>query len=163
MILYIDMDGVVADFQEGINYYHPGLHTGELVNDEQYAIRKERVENICIANNRIFRDLILMKGSTQAVRELRTHFEIYFLSTPMWCVPQSFMDKRIWLEKHFGAWCHERLILTARKDLCIGDFLVDDRLKNGVDRFVGEHIHFGTEKFPDWPSVTNYLLAKILI
>lgn len=163
MILYIDMDGVVADFQAAVDYYHPGLNIGDVVSEEIYAVRKMKVENVCLENNRIFRDLPIIPGGTQAIRELRRHFDIYFLSTPMWIVPHSFMDKRIWLEKHFGSWSHERLILTARKDLCIGEFLVDDRLRNGVDRFTGEHIHFATEKFPDWPSVTNYLLAKILV
>ena len=27
----------------------------------------------------------------------------------------------------------------------------------GADSFAGEHIHFGSEKFPDWPSVKKYL------
>jgi hypothetical protein len=34
---------------------------------------------------------------------------------------------------------------------------VDDRKKNGVDRFAEEHIHFGTEDYPDWKTVTEYL------
>ena len=52
------------------------------------------------------------------------------------------------------------MILTHNKNLSIGDFLVDDRLKNGVDKFKGEHIHFGTEKFPDWEVTLKYLLSK---
>ena len=43
------------------------------------------------------------------------------------------------------------------RNLNQGDYLVDDRTKNGADRFAGEHIHFCTEKFPDWPAVTEYL------
>ena len=42
-----------------------------------------------------------------------------------------------------------------------GDYLVDDRTKNGADRFTGEHLHFGTEKFPDWRAVTEYLCEGI--
>jgi hypothetical protein len=30
-----------------------------------------------------------------------------------------------------------------------GDFLVDDRPKNGADQFAGEWIHFGSEAFPE--------------
>ena len=36
--------------------------------------------------------------------------------------------------------------------------LIDDREKNGADRFVGELILFGSEKFPNWNSVVNYLI-----
>jgi len=35
--------------------------------------------------------------------------------------------------------------------------LIDDREKNGADKFVGELILFGSEKFPDWKSVIEYL------
>jgi hypothetical protein len=38
-----------------------------------------------------------------------------------------------------------------------GDFLIDDRTRNGADRFTGEHILFGSEQFPDWATVMNYL------
>jgi len=54
---------------------------------------------------------------------------------------------------------HKELILSHHKNLSMGDFLVDDRLKNGADKFCGEHIHFGTEKFPDWASVVTYFKA----
>ena len=48
--------------------------------------------------------------------------------------------------------------LTLLEHLSIGDYLTDDRLKKGAGQFTGEHIHFGTEKFPDWDSVLKYLL-----
>ena len=39
----------------------------------------------------------------------------------------------------------------------MGDYIIDDRTAGGVDNFVGEHIHFGTEKYPDWDAVMRYL------
>jgi 5'(3')-deoxyribonucleotidase len=78
----------------------------------------------------------------------------------MWEVPESFMDKRKWIERYFGESAKKKLILTHRKDLCIGDYLIDDRIKNGVDKFTGEHIHFATSQFPDWESVLHYLIER---
>lgn len=49
-------------------------------------------------------------------------------------------------------------ILEYKENLNIGDFLVDDRIKNGAGEFQGKHIHFGTENFPDWGNVIVYLL-----
>jgi hypothetical protein len=49
------------------------------------------------------------------------------------------------------------MIITHRKDLCQGDYLIDDRGKNGTNDFSGEWIEFGSEKFPDWKSVLVYL------
>ena len=52
------------------------------------------------------------------------------------------------------------LILSHNKNLNRGHYLIDDRDKNGAKEFEGEHIHFGTEKFPDWQSVMKYLRSK---
>jgi hypothetical protein len=52
------------------------------------------------------------------------------------------------------------LILSHHKHLNRGDFLVDDRTANGADRFEGEHVHFGTPHWPDWPAVVGYPLPR---
>lgn len=52
------------------------------------------------------------------------------------------------------------MVITHRKDLCQGDFLIDDRGKNGTSDFAGEWIEFGSEKFRDWDSVLDYLNTK---
>lgn len=78
----------------------------------------------------------------------------------MWNLPQSFTGKRIWIGEHFEVIGRKRLILTHRKNLLIGDFLVDDRLKYGAAEFREEHIHFGTEKFPDWEITSEYLILR---
>jgi len=56
---------------------------------------------------------------------------------------------------------HKRLIITHRKDLCLGDYLIDDRGKNGTSEFAGEWIQFGSEQFPGWDSVLRYLLPNV--
>ena len=40
----------------------------------------------------------------------------------------------------------------------ISDEKIDDRTKNGADKFEGKHIHFGKGQFKDWKTVMNYLL-----
>ncbi len=40
---------------------------------------------------------------------------------------------------------------------CQGDYLIDDREKNGTSEFKGEWLHFASERFPDWDSVLAYL------
>ncbi len=55
---------------------------------------------------------------------------------------------------------HKRMVITHRKDLCQGDYLIDDRGKHGTSEFAGEWIQFGSEQFPDWQSVLDYLLPK---
>ena len=80
------------------------------------------------------------------------------LSTPPWDNTSAWSDKHQWVKKHLGVSAHKRLILSHHKNLNRGDYLIDDRTANGAGEFQGEHIHFGTEKFPDWKSVLEYLL-----
>lgn len=41
---------------------------------------------------------------------------------------------------------HKKMIITHRKDLVEGDYLIDDRGKNGTSEFKGEWKIFGWEK-----------------
>ena len=47
---------------------------------------------------------------------------------------------------------------SMQNTLVDGDYLVDDRAKNGAGEFKGEWIQFGSQKFPDWESILKYLL-----
>ena len=91
---------------------------------------------------------------------LTEHFETYVLSTAPWDNPSAWSDKLLWIKNNLGEHAFKRLILTHHKNLNIGDYLIDDRKARGADLFGGEHIHFGAEKFLDWPSVLNYLFKK---
>jgi len=152
-ILFCDLDGVLADFDGAIRKYHPNL---DLYPEDE---RGDLVDEVCEANPTIFHDLEPLPDAITAIKLLVNHFDVYFLSTPMWNVPESFTGKRLWIEKHFGHLATKKLILTHRKDLNHGAYLIDDRLKNGAGEFTGVHIHFGTSKFPNWSSVLKHLLS----
>jgi 5'(3')-deoxyribonucleotidase len=154
-ILYLDMDGVIADFDLAIKKICPELETSDKFPD--YESRSEKVDEIVENNLDIFYNLTPIEGAVDAVNKLFEIYDVYFLSTPMWSIPESFIGKRVWIEKQFGDKAKKRLILTHRKDLNIGHFLVDDRLKNGASEFNGEHIHFATDKFPNWSVTIKYL------
>jgi len=155
-LLYLDMDGVVADFEKSVELLQPGIF------NLPEEIRGISIDKICEKNPDVFLHLEPIKDSIEHVHKLfdSNLFDIYFLSTPMWIVPSSFTDKRIWIEKHFDHKCLKRLILLHRKDLNLGDFLVDDRLTNGSESFTGYHIHFGTELFPDWKTTYDFLILN---
>lgn len=143
-ILYFDMDGVLADFHRAIR---------EKVTPElavQYGTDIDQIPGI-------FKDLHPIKGAIFAFQELSRSYDCYILSTAPWGNPEAWMEKRLWVEKHLGAMAHKRLILSHNKHLNRGDYLIDDRLANGADRFEGEHILFGGDQFPNWYEVLKYL------
>lgn len=145
-LLYVDMDNVLVDFPSGVARLAPNLV-------REYEGRLDEVPGI-------FALMDPLRGALAAFETLSARFDTYVLSTAPWENPSAWSDKLLWVKRHLGPLAHKRLILTHHKDLNAGDFLVDDRTKNGAARFRGEHIHFGTERFPDWKTVTEYLLAR---
>jgi 5'-nucleotidase len=144
-ILYIDLDGVIADFISEMNS-HP------LRMISPYDEHPDTIPHI-------FRNLKAIDGAVDAVKFLlqSDSYEVYFLSTAPWNNPSAWTDKRLWLEDQFGDSINRKLILTHRKDLLKGDILIDDRPNNGAKDFEGTWIQFGTEEFPDWRSILKYL------
>jgi len=142
-ILYIDMDNVLVDFASAF----PKLSREILT---EYDSRLDDVPDI-------FSLMEPMPGAVKAFKELSEKFDTYILSTSPWANPSAWSDKLIWVKNYLGPRANKRLILSHHKNLNAGDFLIDDRTKNGVNEFKGEHLHFGTPKFPDWNSVVDYL------
>ena len=143
-ILYVDMDNVLVDFPSAFPYVGRDLL-------EKYIDNKDDIPGI-------FSLMEPLDGAIDAYQKLSTKFDTYILSTAPWDNPSAWSDKVIWVKKHLGGFAHKRLILSHHKDLNLGDYLIDDRLKNGAAEFKGEHIHFGREPFPDWQAVLAYLL-----
>lgn len=146
-ILYIDLDGVMVDLEShAIKRHGPDAvrHLGRLT-----SVDKE-----------LFEDPEPMPGAVEAFQELFNVFDVYFLSTAPWSNPTALSSKRRWVQKHLGKLAHKRLIMTHRKDLCMGDFLVDDRPNNGAAEFKGEWIQFGQSGFESWVEVKKYLMER---
>ncbi len=144
--LFFDMDGVLVDFQSGIDKLSEDTK-------REYEGRLDEVPGI-------FSLMDPMPGAIEAVHELSKHYEVYILSTAPWNNPSAWSDKIVWLTHHFGDLFKKRVIITHCKHLCDGDYLVDDRAKNGASEFPGEWVQFGSERFPDWEEVTRYLISE---
>ncbi len=146
--LYIDMDNVLVDFQSAF----PRIGANVL---KEYEGRLDEVPGI-------FSVMDPIPQAVESFNELANLFDTYILSTSPWENPSAWSDKLLWVKRHLGQPAYKRLILTHHKHLNKGDFLVDDRTRNGADRFTGEHIHFGTPKFPDWAAVVSYLREQVV-
>jgi len=149
------MDRVVADFDKLMVKLLPDV---SMKDGPDYEQRSTMVDKVALSYPTLFQDLDLIEGASEAIEKIKDKYDIYFLSTPMCNVPESYSGKRKWIKKHFGEWADKRLILTHRKDLCIGDILIDDRTKNGAGEFKGELILFGSVVYPNWERILQYLI-----
>ena len=99
-----------------------------------------------------------LDGAILSFERLSKKYDTYILSTAPWENASALSDNNLWVKKYLGEIAYKRLILTHHKNLNFGDLLIDDRTANGSDLFKGEHIIFGSKKYPNWQSVCNYLL-----
>ena len=143
-VLYVDMDNVLVNFQSGIDALDEDLKS-------RYAGCYDEVPNI-------FAKMQPNEGAIDAMNRLKDKYDIYILSTAPWDNPSAWSDKLEWGKRYLGEVCYKRLILSHHKNLNAGDYLIDDRKKNGAADFKGELILFGSERFPNWESVVRYLL-----
>lgn len=102
-----------------------------------------------------------MPGAIEAVRTLAEEYDVFILSTEPWRNPSAWSDKVTWVTKYLDDVFHKRMIITHRKDLVEGDYLIDDRGKNGISEFKGGWIQFGSETFPEWKTVVDYLMPPL--
>ena len=138
------MDNVLVDFPSGISKL-----SQEVINE--YESNLDEVPNI-------FSLMEPLEGAIDSFKILSQRYDTYILSTAPWENSSAWSDKVKWVKKYLGESAYKRLILTHHKNLNHGDYLIDDRTKNGAGEFKGELIQFGTDKFPDWKSVCSYLL-----
>lgn len=147
--IYIDLDGVMCDYNSSLKEH--------LKNCPENQYPQSKMD--------FFRKLKPIENAIDSYTWLEClGFDVRILSAPSTKNPLSYTEKRLWVEDHLGMSAVDKMILTKDKSIAIGDYLIDDYDKGyGQDKFQGELIHFGSDKFKDWKSVLEYLKIKLEI
>lgn len=143
-VIYIDMDDTLCDYASA----------------HQLALKLHPEIQFPQSQPGFFHDLLPIKGGVEAMRQLLTsqYYDPFILTAPSVMNPLCYTEKRTWVEAHLGMDYVHRLIISPRKDLLKGGFLIDDYNEGkGQESFTGKVIHFGTEPFLDWKSVRDFL------
>lgn len=131
--LYLDMDGVVADWAAGVEQI-----VGYRINDPKVFFPPEDWEKIR-SSGRLFKDLPKMQQADQLVnlaRQLRDRHEwqlLFLTAVPHYNdIHWAFWDKMLWAQEyypdipvHFGPYSSDK-----EKHCLPGDVLIDDRPDN---------------------------------
>ena len=149
-ILYFDMDNVLVDFSSGVSRLSEEMR-------REYEGRLDDAPGI-------FSLMEPLPDAIEAVKVLSQYFDCYILSVDPWKNPAALKDKQAWVKKYFGDKQHgvpyKHLLISHRKDLNKGGYLIDNHTKNGAGEFEGELIMFGSKNFTRWYQVVHYLLKK---
>ena len=137
MIILLDMDGVLADFEQGFvrgwTARFPGQPPLDPRDRRHFSIRDDypthqgaMVQAVYHAEG-FFRDLAPMPGALDAARALvGLGHDVRICTSPLrhyrHCVPEKYE----WIDAHLGPEFVNRMIVTRDKTLVRGDVLVDD-------------------------------------
>lgn len=150
------MDGVLADFEKSVKDHF-----------EKYPYQKSIYKNNVDLIHNVFLTAPPIEGALEAVKKLEESdkYELFIATSAPWGNIESSSHKRIWIEQYFGKLFKRKMCVTHRKDLLMGDYLIDDRIKNGAGEFKGELLRFGwsyeenkMNEYPNWESILNKLL-----
>jgi len=140
--IYVDMDGVLCDFYG--------------------AARKALIENPSQKYPQskwgFFLKLNEIPDAIESFKKLQEKYDVWILTKPSFKNVNCYTEKAQWVWDHLGYDVLEKTIFSPDKSLLKGDYLIDDMGNAGQENFEGEWIHFGSDKFPDWKKVLEYLL-----
>lgn len=138
--VFIDMDGVLADF-DGAIHTHVGEDPPEMFVPG------------------FFRNLAVMPGAKEAIEALlaNKNLDVYIGSKITSKVPTCATEKMEWVAMHFPKLL-KRMCLVCDKMLLRGDVLVDDDFPRWAHKFDGQFIHFDTHNSKKcWEAVVKEL------
>lgn len=153
-ILFIVLDDVVVDFSEEIN---KRVRNWVCLNESE---KEDVLKKIIQKEPHFYRNLLLVDSAKECIHNLSNYYDIFFISSPYFDIPTFYTDSRILVEKHFGEDFRKKIIISFRKDLHIGHYLIDSNLNNGSEKFISELLLFGGDKFKSWTNIENYLIEN---
>ncbi|MDQ0888939.1 5'(3')-deoxyribonucleotidase [Paenibacillus sp. V4I9] len=168
----IDMDDVIANpLSKHLALFNKTYNENITIQDLEgkylTEIRpnlKEEIMNI-YTEPTFFRDLDVIEGSQEVIKELSQHYEIFIVTAAME-IPPSFTSKYEWLKDHFNFLNERNFVFCGDKSIIKADYLIDDNSRH-FKRFDGQGILFtnpyniyetGYFRVDNWQEVKDYFL-----
>lgn len=138
MRVLLDCDGILGDFVSGCQQWfqsHHGLtydlesfKSFDLLEATGHVDKQESLDRY-MRDTDFCRHMPVYPGAQKFVEDLRAWHEIVVVTSPYSAVENWCHSRIVWLGEHFGIPKHD-VIFCKRKELIIGDVLVDDRGEN---------------------------------
>jgi hypothetical protein len=146
--VYIDMDHTFCDFDGTLEFWRKRALT-------------EVEKNWPWSQPGFFYSLLPMPGALEFWNYWQDKADLWFLTRPSVPNLHCYTEKAQWVRKYLGEAAQEKLIISPRKDLVIGDILIDDAINCGQPFFQGRWWRFGTETTPDWKWCHESMFVEV--
>lgn len=143
--IFVDMDGVLCDYE--------GAYHRDIAKNPRQVFPQSRFG--------FFTELEPLSGAIEGFKELQKTYDVWICTRPSVQNLTSYSEKAYWLRKYFGDEILQKTVMTSNKSIVKGDYLIDDQTDWGQTEFEGELLLFGSEKFPDWAHVMEYLREPV--
>lgn len=101
-----------------------------------------------------------MEPETNAVRafeKLSQVYDTFILASAPYNDPDSWRERVVWCEEHLGVGAWNRLIVSNRKDLVMGDYVIDAHpSRYGLENGMATVIDYGNDPYKTWDDVLTF-------
>jgi hypothetical protein len=148
--IYIDMDHTFCDFDNALSFWRSIATTST---ERSWPWSQKG----------FFATLAPMEGALEYWRKWEGIADLWFLTRPSLPNLHCYTEKAEWVRKYLGEEGQSKLILSPRKDLLIGDVLIDDASNAGQPYFAGQWWQFGKLGCPNWKEADRLTLEATLM
>jgi 5'-nucleotidase len=153
MRILVDMDGVIADFDQELvlrwRERHPDKPYVPLEARKTFYVKDSYPEELkplvveILLESSFFRDMLPMQGAIEALHEMQAMgWEVFICTSPLSTYRNCVLEKHEWVEKFLGPSWVRQVVLTKDKTIIKGDVLIDD--KPAIT---------GVEERPEWEHI----------
>jgi 5'-nucleotidase len=146
--IYIDMDHTFCDFEDALPFWKSIATTPT---ESRWPWSQPG----------FFTTLKPMPGAIDYWKYWEQRADLWFLTKPSIPNLHCYTEKAQWVKKYLGEEGLSKLILSPRKDLLIGDILIDDASNAGQPFFLGKWWQFGSPDCRDWKNAHQMTLEFI--
>lgn len=137
MIILVDMDGVLANFEKGVldsyRNRHPDQYYIPLEKRTDFRVQKEYPPELQPLIQEIYRsqgfflNLPPIEGALEGLSKLSQDHQVYICTSPLLSNPFCLKEKYDWVIKHLGKSWTKQMVVTKDKTIVNGDLLIDDK------------------------------------